>query len=172
VIGCLILAAGRGERMGGVAKAALRLPDGRTFLDAIRAAAGELRTIVIASRAHPVEGAIVNEHPENGMISSIRLGLDALDGCDAALVWPVDTPLVRPSTVRQIVAASGRDRIVLPKGGGHPTSFGAATWGELREAITARDVVARDPTRVVALDVDDPGVRADVDTPGDYDRIR
>jgi molybdenum cofactor cytidylyltransferase len=174
LIGCIVLAAGRGERMGGVAKAQLRLPDGRSFLEAVLAACAGLRTVIISSRAFEIDRSIINERPEDGMISSIRLGLDALEqaGCDAALVWPVDTPLVRPATVAAIAGASGKDRIVVPRGGGHPTSFGVSLWPELRVAATARDVVARDPARVVALDVDDPGVRADVDTPGDYDRIR
>jgi CTP:molybdopterin cytidylyltransferase MocA len=172
MIGCIVLAAGKGERMGGVAKAQLRLPDGRTFLEAILAAAAPWRTVVVTSPAYPIPGARTNDQPERGMISSIWVGLDALEGCEAVLVWPVDTPLVRAATVQKIAGASARDRIVLPEGGGHPTSFGADFWPALRTAATARDVIARESAHVSTVVVNDPGVRADVDTVFDYDKIR
>lgn len=51
---------------------------------------------------------------------------------------------------------------------GHPVAFGRSLWGELaalRGDVGARELLRRH--RVAAVAVDDPGVAADVDTPGD-----
>jgi molybdenum cofactor cytidylyltransferase len=176
----VILAAGAGRRMGGRCKAALPLGEG-TFLDAVVAAAragGVADLVCVVAAPHAAETSalarardvrvVENAAPERGMISSIVAGLDALAGAgaDAALVWPVDCPYVRAPTVAAVVAAAARDRIVVPTfagRGGHPTAFGAALWGELRDAASARDVVAADAARVVRLAVADEGVVRDVD---------
>lgn len=174
MIAALILCAGEGRRLGGVDKAGLRLPDGRTFLDAVAAtarAAGCAPVLAVGRASQAIE-TIINPAPERGMISSIVVGLAALAARDvaAALVWPVDQPLVTPATVAAIVAVAGPGRIVVPTyagRGGHPTAFGRALWSELAAAATARDVVRADPARVVRLPVDDEGVVLDFDLPSD-----
>lgn len=192
-IAAVVLAAGRGERLGGAAKAALRLPDGRTFLEAVAEAAragGCARVIAVAAAPHlqAVRAAaaaagvevVENPAPERGMASSAAIGLAALDGgaFDAALVWPVDHSRVGAATVAAIAAAAARDRIVVPRRagrGGHPTAFGAGLWPECAVAAAGPDglraVVAADRRRVAELAVDDDGVVRDVDTPDDYARI-
>jgi CTP:molybdopterin cytidylyltransferase MocA len=177
MIAALILCAGAGARLGGVDKAALRLPDGRTFLAAVieAARAGGCGALVgVARPGQPLAGVerVENPAPENGMISSIATGLAALAGrgVRAALVWPVDHPGVAAATIAEIAEAAAANRIVVPVlagRGGHPTAFGADVWAELAVATTARDVVAADPRRVIRLAVTDPGVRVDVDTPAD-----
>jgi molybdenum cofactor cytidylyltransferase len=177
MIAAVILCAGAGARLGGVDKAALRLPDGRTFLAAVVAAAraGGCAPIVGVARPGqvlPGVELVCNPTPERGMISSIVVGLAALAGrgVAAALVWPVDHPRVLPDTVAALVAAARPGRIVVPViagRGGHPTAFGADVWPELAAAASARAVVAADPGRVVRVAVADPGVRRDVDTPDD-----
>lgn len=180
-VAAVVLAAGAGRRLGGANKAALRLPDGRTFLDAVvagaRAAAS--RVVVVAAAPHGeavramTDAEVVwNPAPERGMASSIACGLAALDAraVDAALVWPVDTPRVAAATVAAVVAAGGRGRIVIPVHGGrggHPTLFGVEVWPALAAAGSARDVIAAEPARVVRLPVADAGVARDVDAPGD-----
>ncbi|HEV7809925.1 MAG TPA: NTP transferase domain-containing protein, partial [Candidatus Limnocylindrales bacterium] len=52
---------------------------------------------------------IVNPHPEEGLSSSVRLGLRALlddDDVGQAVILPGDQPRVRPSAIRALVAAS------------------------------------------------------------------
>jgi len=184
----LVVAAGAGRRLGGVAKATLRLGEA-TFLETIANAASEAGAevaLVVVAEPHQRESVaeaqrlglatVVNPEPERGMASSVAVGFDYLSAhhgeCDAALLWPVDHPRVAVETVRSVVQQSGRERIVVPRyrgRGGHPTSFGRASWAELVRCADAddgaRSVVRSEPGRVLGIDVDDIGVRADVDRP-------
>lgn len=182
----VILAAGRGARLGGAAKALLLVGGGETFLarvvrTAAAAGAGDCVVVVgppygaeVAAAARALGARVVeNARPERGMASSVALGFEAATG-DGALLWPVDHARVAEATVRAVVAAGTRDNVAVPVRagrGGHPTWFGAAVWPELVACAGAPDgargVVRRDPARVVRLEVDDAGVIADVDEPGD-----
>lgn len=183
----VILAAGRGARLGGAAKALLPAGGGETFLARVvrtSAAAGARDCVVVVGPPYGVEVAaaaralgarvVENARPERGMASSVALGFGAVAAGDGALLWPVDHARVAAATVCVVIAAGTRANIAVPVHagrGGHPTWFGAAVWPELvacaGEPDGARGVVRRDPARVVRLDVDDAGVIADVDEPGD-----
>src|SRR5260221_5813764 len=164
-IHAIILAAGRGARMGGP-KALLAL-EGETFLARV---AGRLRrpgvervTAVIGHEADRVrrEAAspadvvmIMNPHYAEGMLTSILCGLDDAEdaGADAVLVHPVDHPLVEADTVDAVVAALSRGAtIAVPSHGGrrgHPAGFARRAWAALRAAAPdegARGVLARHP---------------------------
>ncbi|HYU41544.1 MAG TPA: NTP transferase domain-containing protein, partial [Vicinamibacteria bacterium] len=106
-IHAIILAAGRGARMGGP-KALLAL-EGETFLAGVarrlRRPGVERVTAVIGHEAERVrrEAAlpadvvtIINPNYAEGMLTSILCGLGQADaaGADAVLVHPVDHPLV------------------------------------------------------------------------------
>lgn len=192
----VILAAGAGRRLGTVAKATLVLADGRTYLEAVRdigRAAGVERFVVVVgpphdpvTRAHALELGLAtayNPAPERGMASSVAIGFEhALAHFDAdavALLWPVDHARVSPATVAQVLARADRSRAVIPTHagrGGHPTAFGRALWPALGACAGApegarsvlRALAAR--SAVVRIDVADPGVLADVDTPDDRER--
>jgi len=184
----VILAAGRGVRLGGVAKALLAI-EGESFLARIArtlAAAGAGDALVVVGPPHgdavAAEAARLgmpvahNPAPERGMASSVAIGFEAIAGHEAALLWPVDVARVAPATVSQVVAAAGADLIVIPTWqgrGGHPSAFGRAVWPELVACPAlptgALSVVHRDPARVRRIPVDDPGVLADVDRPGDLE---
>jgi putative acetyltransferase len=123
-----------------------------------------------------------NPRPEDGQLSSLRIGLDTLEPhrCDGVLVCPVDVPLFTPATARAVVAAAhthaGIGAIFRPEHAGahgHPVLFTRAVFDELRAADLAhgaRVVVRRQPGRVVDVPVDDPGAFVDIDTPDDYAR--
>lgn len=125
-------------------------------------------------------GAIVtrNREPGSEQIDSLRLGIDALpEGTAAAVVLPVDHPLVRPATVAALIARwrDAPDRIVRPvhQGrAGHPTIFPRAMWTHLRPALPrgARTVVEDDAHPTLDVAVEDAGVIADIDTPEAYAR--
>jgi molybdenum cofactor cytidylyltransferase len=185
----LILAAGRGERLGVVAKASLALPDGRLFVEAAAEtarAAGCVRSICVGAEPHlsvtrAAAGAAgcefaENASPERGMIGSIVVGLDALDtrSIDVALIWPVDHPSVPVAVVKTVLAAADRTGIVIPcwQGrGGHPTAFGAELWSALRAAVDrpggARAVLSENAERITRLEVPSSAVVLDVDVPAD-----
>src|SRR5690606_13568610 len=119
-LGAVILAAGAGSRLGGVAKALLARRDGSTFLASVVAsarAAGLADAVVVvgpphgdAIAAHARElgcRIATNPAPERGMASSVAIGFGALgEGtCRAGWLWPVDHPDVLPRTLRALAAA-------------------------------------------------------------------
>ncbi len=187
----VVLAAGRGERLGGVAKALLSI-DGESFLARLAgtlAAAGGGELLVVVGPPHGdrvrAEAArlglsmVENPAPERGMASSVATGFAALAGRadTAALLWPVDVARVAAASVAAVIAAAAADRIVVPTWqgrGGHPAAFGRAVWSELAACGAlpegARSILHRDPARVTRLPVDDRGVLADVDLPADLER--
>lgn len=197
MIAAVILAAGAGRRLGTVAKAVLEDARGRTFLAAVHdtaRAAGVTRSVVVVGPPHAgattreaerlgLEVA-VNPDPGRGMASSVEIGFAHAGahfaGCRAALLWPVDHPAVGVATARAIAEAAGERRVIIPvRGGrgGHPTAFGRALWPRLAACSTeprgARSVIhGLEAGRVVRLDVADPGVIADVDTPADLASAR
>ena len=169
----------------GHAKAMLTLgPAGSTFVDAItdalRAAGVPLWRIVVAPGfAARRDQDVVNPDPSLGMLSSIQCGLgDFAEPPDAVLVWPVDHPLVAPETVVAIIAAFKRENapVVVPTyqgRRGHPVLFAARVFPELLAADRsrgAREVVHAHADRV-ELELGDPGVIEDIDTPADYERV-
>jgi CTP:molybdopterin cytidylyltransferase MocA len=164
-IHALILAAGRGARVGGP-KALLTL-GGETFLsraarllrrpgiERVTAVLGHEADRVRREAALPPEVAVrVNERYAEGMLTSILAGLDDAEaaGADAVLVHPVDHPLIEPATVDAVIAALVRGALIaVPSHGGrrgHPAGFARATWSALRSAAPdegARGVLARHP---------------------------
>ncbi|MGE5185620.1 MAG: nucleotidyltransferase family protein [Acidobacteriota bacterium] len=188
-LGAVILAAGAGMRLGGVAKALLAGRDGRSFLASIAATArgvGAQDVVVVVGppheqlvAAHARELALAvarNPEPERGMASSIAVGFAAIahTACDAAWLWPVDHPDVREATLRELVVElAGHDaaRPVVGGSGGHPPLVARALFARLAACDTAdggaRAVLAAARTRDVA--VDDAGCVRDVDTAADLE---
>lgn len=185
-VGGLVLAAGRSRRMG--RPKALLAAGEETFLEA---AVGSLTrggcdpvAAVVPDRSDLIQAALetgavaaLNPDPGSEQIESLRIGLTALpDDATAALVLPVDHPLIQRATVEALIAAhAGRpDAVVRPRLNGrpgHPTLFPRATWPLLYDARLdrgARDVLDSGGVEVLDVDVDDPGVLADIDTPEEY----
>jgi molybdenum cofactor cytidylyltransferase len=112
-------------------------------------------------------------------LTSILAGLDSLDAAvSAAVVMPVDVPMVSASTIRRLVEVASADGVSIARATyrgrhGHPVLFARAVFDELRRAdpaVGARAAVRADPARVRDVDVDEPGVTIDIDTPDDYFR--
>ena len=183
-LGAVILAAGAGMRLGGVAKALLRTASGTTFLEQILATArtaGLETAIVVVAAPFGAEVAAHaqglglrvawNPHPERGMASSIALGFAALERsvCDAAWLWPVDHPDVSPATLALLVASMGQHEVARPRvggRGGHPPLVARALWARLADCADleygARDVFTA--ADVLEVAVTDEGCVRDVDT--------
>jgi len=179
VTAAVILAAGEGSRLGGVAKALLRVGE-QSYLERIVATAREVGlgdAVVVVGPPHGDAVAaharalglrvVVNPEPARGMASSIALGFGALDQEDAAWLWPVDHPLVTAMTLRALIAAlPGHDaaRPCHGERGGHPPLISRALWPRLADCAErgARAVLAH--ADVVAVPVADAGVVRDIDT--------
>lgn len=116
---------------------------------------------------------IVNKTAENGMGSSISVGIGALQGLNYALIGLGDMPYVKPKTIAEICAAKNTPHdIIIPTyqgARGHPVLFGAAHFtalAQLQGDTGGRDIIAACPT-VLELAVDDAAIRLDIDTPED-----
>lgn len=187
-IGAIVLAAGKGERMG--RPKALVEWDGRPFLahvlETLAAAAAAPIAVVLdpasadfaeAKKLAESAGAAVvdNPKPERGMLSSIRHGLAALGGASHAAILPVDHPGIRTRTLDALFlhARNTPDRIVVPTWEGrrgHPGVFPAARFPDLMAAPDeegARAVLRSHANLVLEVRVDDPAVVRDLDTPED-----
>jgi CTP:molybdopterin cytidylyltransferase MocA len=147
--GAVILAAGAGMRLGGVAKALLRARSGATFLEQIvttaRTVGLDTGVIVVgpphaedvASRARELGlHVVLNSKPERGMASSVALGFAAIADteCHEAWLWPVDHPDVTPATLDVLVAALAQHDIARPIVRTHPRGAD----GEVVVGVTAR----------------------------------
>ena len=137
--------------------------------------------LVVTSTQTPVDGArtIVNPAPELGMLSSLQCGFRALPpGIRAAIFTPVDVPAVEESTIAGVVLNWTGELLRIPRHRGrrgHPVLVSSALFGEfldLPPTAEARTVVRRHEADIVYVDVDDPGILMDVDTPADYERLR
>lgn len=188
MIAGIVLAGGRSSRMG--RPKALLDAGGESFLErAVRTlkegGCGEVVVVLDPddrTLAAQAEGAGSRSAWGGGagteQIDSLRSGLRALPrAVDAALVLPVDHPLVEAATVARLIDAF-RERgapIVLPvcEGQrGHPVLFSAAVFDELLKAALpegARSVVHAHEEVLEEVVVSDPGVLADVNTPDDYE---
>jgi len=188
MIAAIILAAGKSQRLG-YPKALLSLGN-ETFshrlLRLARETGADPIRIVLGYRARefrrqlelPEEAVLVNPRYEEGQLSSLQCGLRGLD-CDAALILPVDHPLVTVHLLRQMVGRFRQTRAlaVIPthKGrGGHPALFSRALFSELLENPLedgARTVLNRHRAEICYMPTADPAVIMDVDTPDDYRRL-
>ena len=185
----ILLAAGESRRMG-YPKPLLRLGS-RTFIeilaDAMLQSVARL-IVVVGAHAGAVRGAIpddprilVVENPDflRGQLSSIKAALPRVGPQAAgALIHLADHPMVRAETFTAVIDGYrrlGRPIAIARYHGrrGHPVLFARELFGELAAAPEeqgARAVVVADPARVAYVDVDDPGVLTDLDTPEDLER--
>lgn len=188
----LVMAAGLASRFGSDKRQA-RLPDGRSLLEAVlqtqRAALPEVWVLTRPADAFAASlcAALGCRHIEvpdvleagPGMGRTLSLGLSLLShepDVSAALVALADMPWVRLSTVEALLAAHrGREHAdgvaIVPvhqRALGHPRVLPRSLWPALltlRADEGARQAVDWSAARRV--EVDDPGVLIDIDTPGD-----
>jgi len=186
-VAAILLAAGRSRRMGSC-KQLLPL-GGRTVIGRcldtlVTGGAGEIVVVISEERSDVAEAVrgypvrvVVNPEPGGDMASSLRAGRDALTAeASGVIVSLCDYPLVSAGTIASLVVGheASPGRIIIPchqERRGHPLLFPRAILSELADDQVLRDLVRREPGRIRFLDVDDPGVLIDMDTPEDYHRI-
>ena len=192
-ISALLLAAGKGERMGR-AKQLLTLGGQRM----IEAALGNLQKsrvdeiIVVlgfaAAEVRPfVEGkdrvaVVMNPRFEEGMSTSIHEGMRALDTrTSGILIALADQPLIPPEVINRLIEdfATGTQGIVLPvyqDQQGHPVIFDRKQYEgkllALRGDVGGREIVKNHPEDVLEVEVASRGIVMDIDAPEDYKKIQ
>jgi molybdenum cofactor cytidylyltransferase len=124
---------------------------------------------------------IGNPRADEGQLSSLQAGIDALDtrDLDGTIVMPVDMPLVSSETIEQVIAAFLIQRPPVARAvyrgrHGHPVLFSPRVFDDLRRAdprIGAKAVVHAHANAIVDVEVDDAAVLRDVDTPEDYRQL-
>lgn len=179
-IGCVVMAAGDARRFGENKLAALF--DGKPLiLRALEAVPAEEFSAVAVVTQYPEVEALASEfgfipvhnpHPDWGISHTIRLGLEALGECDAALFQVSDQPMLRRETVKAEVEFFRRhpDKLVgLGHDGvrGNPCIFPRQYFPELlelREDHGGSSVIRRHEKELLLFEV--PACELeDIDTP-------
>jgi len=193
----VILAAGESSRMG-TDKALLPWPPtssgsvtGQTFLSsAIRALSPFSEMVIVVAGNNEASLAPVvfangaslvrNPSPEQGQFSSLQVGLQTVlnYGRDAAMVTLVDRPPVSSAVLSALISAFlsapvGIWAVVPEYQGthGHPLLLGREMIEVFLKAsptATARDLQHPNQHHIRYLQVDDPAVTLNVDTPEEY----
>jgi xanthine dehydrogenase accessory factor len=181
----VLLAAGASTRMG---RSKLDLPvEGKTMsrraAETLLSLPFDLVRVVVAPGANldlpddPRLERVENPGASEGIASSIRAGIEGIpEATEAVAIALADLPLVRAETIASLLRAFEEtgSAIVYPEHQGrqgHPVLWAKRLLPELRELEGdrgAKEVLERHRDSALALPVDDPGVRLDIDTPADY----
>ena len=188
-IAALILAAGFSSRMGAFKPL---LPFGGssvigTVVSSFRQAGVDHISVVVgweAGKLQPVltqlqVTAVMNDHYEAGMFSSVLAGLRSLpEHIEGIFLLPVDTPLVTPGSIKAMLRRFRQTNaaVVYPAfqgrrghppliSGRHRQDILAAGPGTLKTALARLEPA-------ITVEVPDRGVLLDMDTPADYETLK
>jgi molybdenum cofactor cytidylyltransferase len=189
-VSAILLAAGSSSRMG-QAKQLLPLGSSTVLAQTLahtRAAAVDEVVLVLGSSAESIRHrlsldgvkVVVNPSYEQGMASSLRTGLSALDPQSAAaLIILGDQPFTSPQTLDRIIQAY-RDTgapIVIPTWQGtrgNPVLLDRSLFSEalaLQGDIGCRAIFSRHLEEILNVEVEENGVLLDIDDRADYERL-
>jgi CTP:molybdopterin cytidylyltransferase MocA len=182
--GAVLLAAGAGARFraAGGGRKLLAPWNGTPLLEwplrALAAAGLADRVVVLGDGAEEILAAvdlhgaraIVNPHHAQGMATSLRAGLAALDpACEAAIVALGDGPRLHPDAIERVLdaLAEAADGIAAASYGGvrgHPVALMRDAWSRLP---LSGEAGGRALGGALLVPCDDLGAPGDVDTPDD-----
>jgi nicotine blue oxidoreductase len=181
-IGGVLLAAGAGTRFRAAGGGHKQLADwqGRPLVEAairvLAAAPLDDRVVVLGAEADAVEAAVDlhgvrsvrNPRWEEGLATSLRAGLAALDGCDGAVILLGDGPRIAPEAVGRVAEAlrggATYARAVYPgERYAHPVGLARSAWERVPETGEGGGQALGTPD--VEVDCSDLPAPGDVDTP-------
>jgi molybdenum cofactor cytidylyltransferase len=192
MITAIILAAGESKRMG---QPKMLLPWGNgtvlTRVISVFQNSGLTDIIVITGGVRDEVERLVSkqsvktvhnsEFASGGMLSSIQCGLSVLTRqTQGALIGLGDQPQVREGSVRMVCDSfeETTSNIVVPSyqmKRGHPWLVARSLWDELLKMETPespRDFLNKHRHEIHYVNVDDPNILADLDTPEEYKKWR
>lgn len=176
----IILSAGKSSRMAGESKMTMDL-NGRTVIersiDSLRPFCSRIVVVtgfhseaVMASAGHCQEVLFIhNADCENGMFSSLRIGLQRTEA-ERVLVLPGDCPFITREVCEELLQAKGD--IVLPAyqgKRGHPVALNRrAIEGLLADehCQSLQEYICANKAEIIAVYC--PEILWDIDTPEDY----
>ena len=174
-VAAVVLAAGASSRLGRPKQEIVFR--GETLLERAVRAASEASDEVIVVAASAVPSAarvVVNEHPEEGIASSIRAGVAAVPAGMRVLIVLVDQPLVTPAHLRALTAS---DAAIVATGYAGIAGVPAVFAPEFRPPLLAlrgdrgaRVIIEANRERVALVPFEDAVV--DIDTAEDLERLR
>lgn len=189
-LAAIILAAGFGERMKALGAKPLLRYHNKSFLETVvtHSVDSGLKPVIVVTNKQffpemqaislPVQ-FVINKHPEQGMLSSIKLALNFLpESCPGFLMCPVDFPLISQNTFRLLADsfAGNSNSIIKPiyqSKGGHPIIFPRSLFNELKSAPLnegARYVTRKFSHQIKYVPVDDPAILLNINTPEMYEQ--
>ena len=151
--GCIVMASGVGARFGGN-KLMAELCGAPLIGHVVRATDDLFSRRVVVTRHADVAalcetlGAQVILHDEPCRNDTVRLGMEAMDGCDTVTFVQGDQPLIRPASIAALLCAAERDAA-----------------GAVRRDAARRDAAGRGVADVVGCDAVGAAL---VDTAEDY----
>ena len=187
----VVLAAGRASRMG--SNKLIAELDGEPIVRrTVRAVLGSrARPVVVVTghEADAVRAALAGldvsfaHNPDfaDGMSTSLRAGIAAAGGVDAALICLGDMPRLAPAHLDAVIdayRAGGRDDIVVPtcdRKRGNPVLWPQSYFAEIAALggdVGARALLERHADNVRLVAIDDPAILVDVDTPAALAELR
>lgn len=192
MIGAVVLAAGRSQRMG---RPKMTLPWKETtvigqVVNVLLAASVDNVLVVTGGARNEVESALAgmpvnivfNPDFSNGeMMQSLRVGLSALsEDINAALIVLGDQPQIQFDVVKSILIAyhQGTHAIVVPSfrsRRGHPWLVARDLWDALLDKntiLTMRQFLNQYDKQIQYVDVSTATILQDLDTPEDYLRFQ
>jgi molybdenum cofactor cytidylyltransferase len=190
MIGAAILAAGQAKRMGQPKQ--LLLLDGKPLVwhVASQACRAGLQQVVVVSGAYAPEVTqaltglpvqiVHNPDWAAGQATSVAAGVKALGPVKAVLFMLADQPLVNAMLINELISAyrQGGASIIAPRcqgQPGNPVMFELAVWRQALLRLSgdegARRILRDNSSCVRYVEVGDPEVFLDADTPEDFQKI-
>jgi molybdenum cofactor cytidylyltransferase len=191
-VDAVILAAGMSTRMG---RPKLIMPlDGKAVVHYVIQASlmSDINEVIVVTgtRSGPIETSlgmeldkrirfVTNHRPEDGMSSSMRVGLQALtQECDGVLFLLGDQPWIDVSTINRLISVFENDphRIVVPAVHNRrttPALFPKRLFAELSRVegdVGGREVLQANLASVLFVEMGQSYNDQDIDTPDDFTR--
>jgi len=193
VIGAVVFAAGRSQRMG---RPKLILPWGDTTVIgrvvSVLAAAPQINEIIVVTggaqtavekilRDSPARTVFNPDYANGEMIITLKVGLRVFsEKVEAALIVLGDQPQIELGVVQSVLEAYREEAapLVVPSyqmRRGHPWIVARTLWSEIDQISppqTLRDFLNQHQPETRFVNVDNASILQDLDTPQDYQRFR
>jgi CTP:molybdopterin cytidylyltransferase MocA len=191
-IGAVLLAAGEGRRMGGVAKPLIRLMGvplisrqlvalSGAGIDEVVVVTGHARTAVERQVQSFSVTLVHNEAHAEGQEGSVRAGLAALRGTfDGVFIMPSDQPLIGADDLTELIGAfkkrvAGHVVVPIVEGQrGNPILLDELAHAQILASATnlaCRHLIERQPELVSAYETNNTRFITDLDTLEDVQRL-